>query len=646
MSEIADGLGMWVYGGIAGSIQSEPRPLSPLHHTIIEQPAQRVPRGTAGFSAMHGTEHLAVSAERDHPAFVMIQETSPSARVAPALQRFGQGRDSSASRVTIAGCVRSLPAGGSSPPAALQDLVDQLGPAALPRIDGEYIIAYASPERQEMLIFRSVTCPLMLYYRRLGGRFLWATNPLFLFSEGRPALHDVNADALPALVLRLRDAPAESVYRDIATLPPGNVLRIADGSASTHVLSDFDLDDNRGLPLESAANRLKEHVHRAVTTCLAPAGSMAVAFSGGIDSAVVCHEVVGLGRPVQPIHWTARGGRVPGSETEAARTVSASLGLSLREVDVSPALRPHGQYLQCHDDCYLPHNLLGPELGLARASAGTSSMYWGAFADQLFESQVPSLLSWHPLSVGSVWRAIPQVLLAVPGTPGSLGLLMSLFQGFRRPCRGLLPRHEARAEGVGAWLSDDAREWAIRCLTRAFQARRDQYDASTAAGRQSASSALTYVAIKDSIDAQTNNAIHYDVMLPYGLMPVFPFLHRPLIEFCLSLSHQHKVQMYMNVPVRKVVLRYAYAPYLPRPTVSSELSSSLLAFAQEFCRNNIDTVGELLGDGSLLQQMGVIDGRGLAATLAEERLYTMDSGPLLDACVAELWLNRLVASPG
>jgi asparagine synthetase B (glutamine-hydrolysing) len=622
-----------VFAGIAGRF---PLGGGRARSVRVDQRSRRCPAGTVGLDLVHG--------RRPESArhIVMLQEHATTQEDTTPTLAARSGHET-----VVCGLVR-----GPSSYAAWRKKIEDLAHGfelrvaeALAELRGEFVLAHATEDGGRVVLLRSVGCPYPVFYRQTSDALLWATNPLFLLPGGRPGVTDVDTELLPSLLLRLRPAAGSSYFRGMRSLPPGWMLEASGRGVQARQVDDFHIRPPRRISFSQAATELRVLTSDAVRTALPGSGARVMALSGGVDSSIVCFEA--MSEPAietRAVHWTYGTAQGRGSETEAARSVAAQLNVKLTEVSPSSARTGNGEYLDCHADCFLPHNLLGPESALAHAAGGGSeevSLLSGAYADQLFEGDSLNRMSLNPLSEGSFWRLIPVIARQVRRNPADRRLLARSLAGLLNPCRGLVPRHYARTERIGTWLSDTARADALRQVTTSFDQRLAQYEAQTNLLARNRSAAMAYISLKDSIDCEQNYHMVADVMFPRGVVPVFPLLDRPLVEFSLSLPAKHKAGMYLDEIVTKQVWRYAYADVLPVDTVARSMEPALAIMADEYASRNRQRIEQLLTQDSILADLGIVNTAELRATLADSRRQSLEAGPLLDACVVELWLRRL-----
>lgn len=87
---------------------------------------------------------------------------------------------------------------------------------------------------------------------------------------------------------------------------------------------------------DAGPGSLRVRLERAVQRCAEAEVPVALALSGGIDSACIAAALAAAGRRVPAYQWRALG--APSDERELARTVATHTGLELREVDSGPEI--------------------------------------------------------------------------------------------------------------------------------------------------------------------------------------------------------------------------------------------------------------------------------------------------------------------
>ncbi len=150
---------------------------------------------------------------------------------------------------------------------------------------------------------------------------------------------------------------------------------VAPGAGLAAALPPTDLPD----PAEAKAARAIE----ALVAAAAPAGRVAVAFSGGVDSTLLLALAVEALGAARVVAVTARSESLPAAELEACRRLAAGLGVALVELATRELERP-GYAANGPDRCYhCKAELFARIDDELREQLGVVAVAYGAVADDL-----------------------------------------------------------------------------------------------------------------------------------------------------------------------------------------------------------------------------------------------------------------------
>ncbi|VCU70046.1 Asparagine synthetase [glutamine-hydrolyzing] 3 [Pigmentiphaga humi] len=202
------------------------------------------------------------------------------------------------------------------------------------RMLGDFAIACWQPARRRLWLARDPLGIRPLYWHRHAGAFVFASMPKGLFAWpwvpralDEAALHDY-------LCLLPQDG-ANTLFRDIQCVEPGQVLVLDAGKVTTQRYHDFDA--RRELRLSSDGEYLeafREQLDRAVACRLRTTGRVASHLSSGFDSstiaAIAARQLAGQGKgllaytavPREGYAHPVRRGR-HGDESDGARALAA-----------------------------------------------------------------------------------------------------------------------------------------------------------------------------------------------------------------------------------------------------------------------------------------------------------------------------------
>jgi asparagine synthase (glutamine-hydrolysing) len=201
-------------------------------------------------------------------------------------------------------------------------MLDRLGTAALPLLDGMFALAWTTDD-ETLHLARDTFGEVPLHYGMTrSGALVWASEVSALIALG-------------------------VVPRSVRWLPPGHVLTSTDDGTTT--LSRW-ADPVDISPAGGSAQELRSLLEEAVMSRMTSDVPVAVLLSGGLDSSIVTALLVKLGYEVHPylaVHY-----RKAADVTHARRT-AADLGLRLTEVHVQ---EPTASDLRAAvEACEMPH---------------------------------------------------------------------------------------------------------------------------------------------------------------------------------------------------------------------------------------------------------------------------------------------------
>lgn len=204
-------------------------------------------------------------------------------------------------------------------------LFQELGPSCFNMLEGMFALALKDRRDDTLYLATDHLGIKNLYYTTSGGKLHFSSDlrPLML-REGADLDHGPDQRALSdILTYGYIPSPAAPV-QGIQLLEPGTYLAWNEGHAALHRYHAFSPS-----PANPSPERLLQLVDRAVTKCLMSDVPVAVALSGGLDSALV----LALAARQHP-EITALCLELPGEaqETDAAREVASHLGVPLTEL--------------------------------------------------------------------------------------------------------------------------------------------------------------------------------------------------------------------------------------------------------------------------------------------------------------------------
>lgn len=215
------------------------------------------------------------------------------------------------------------------------------GPACLARLHGMFALALWDASRQRLLLARDRVGKKPLYYTRVGGDLLFASEIKALFCNPRvPRQLDLQALS-DFLSIRYVPGPA-TIFKDIYKLQPGHWLLCERGTWREECYWDFafePLKQDQSLPLATRLQEIRQHVQRAVAERLIGDAWPGAFLSGGVDSSIIVGLMSQLS--AHPIQTFAVGFDTPGySELPYARLVAERFHTEHHELVLSSAELP------------------------------------------------------------------------------------------------------------------------------------------------------------------------------------------------------------------------------------------------------------------------------------------------------------------
>jgi asparagine synthase (glutamine-hydrolysing) len=168
----------------------------------------------------------------------------------------------------------------------LLHLYEDLGPACLDRINGQFALAIWDSRKRELFLARDRVGIRPLFYTRVGGRLLFASEIKALFAD--PAVERAIDPTALADVFTLWSTPApRTMFRGVRSLRPGHYAIVKDGELTEHAWWTVPppSDENR-YPgsFADAREELHELLKDAVRLRLRADVPVGAYLSGGLDS--------------------------------------------------------------------------------------------------------------------------------------------------------------------------------------------------------------------------------------------------------------------------------------------------------------------------------------------------------------------------
>jgi asparagine synthase (glutamine-hydrolysing) len=438
-------------------------------------------------------------------------------------------------------------------------IYEEYGIAGLTRLHGMFALAIWDSRSRRLWLARDRVGKKPLYYTRVNGDLLFASEIKALFCDPR-VRRQVDLQAL-ADFLSIRYVPGPAtLFADIYKVPPGYWLLYEEGRVREESYWNFAFEPLEAYPSCSVSTYIvgiREHIHRAVEERVVSDVPVGALLSGGIDSSII----VGLMSKIseQPVRTFAVGFDVPGfNELPYARLVAEYFGTKHHELMVNgDELTRNWPILTWHRDepvsepsdlgVYLISRLARQHVKVALSGEGGDELFAGypkyAF-DRLacYYHLLPSVLRhrlvtplleclpYHARKLKTAARALAEQ------PPQRWMHWFGIFHGSLKE-RLLTP-------GVQAQVDMDA--------ARLFQHWLDQYPQ-----RDSLSQMLyldTKIWLPDNLLMKSDK-----LMMAASLEGRLPLLDEHLIAYAASIPSHLKVHGWQT----KYILKRAYADFLP-----------------------------------------------------------------------------------
>jgi asparagine synthase (glutamine-hydrolysing) len=509
---------------------------------------------------------------------------------------------------------------------------ERLGAAALPRLLGDFALALHDPRAGELILARDPFGTRPLFWHATAERLVWGSRIAKVLSAAR-------LDAEPDetwIAQYLVDLPAldRTPYRGVRVVQPGHAVRFTRGGRRDERF--YRLRARAPARLTTDADYeacFRELFLEAVRVRARGPGPVFTALSGGLDSSsVACaaRRLVDAGEAtaadVLTVSFVYE--RSPTSdERPYIRAVEERLGraghhvgedaLALRSLDAPSPETP--SYMDCFPGSYAR---VTAHMREARADV----LLTGVGGDALLLSEVGA-----PLEIADhLVQRSPRALLE------SLG---KWHRVQRRPYvellweGGLLPLLPA------AWRTRIAPERPAPAWVDARFARRVGLGEASAAGAADGEGLLPSLQQRASfLRAEARiNTWQYCTLDPAEVQLAHPFLHRPLVEMCLSAP----LDQLLRGSETRSLMRRALRDLLPEKIARRrDKRGPDEAFHRALARQ-LTGIERLLA-GARVTERGYVDGARLREALDQARFGKGRELPaLLRALALEYWLRGL-----
>lgn len=441
---------------------------------------------------------------------------------------------------------------------AIAHLYEDVGDAAIERLDGMFALAIWDARRRRLLLARDAFGKKPLYYWSDGSRFVFGSEVKALLAAGVPA--EMEEDALGEYLAFGYVPTPRSFYRGVHKVPAASVL-VVDGSGVGRPRRYWDLEFPRdGAAAEvdrgEARARVRELLERAVRKRLLADVPLGVLLSGGVDSSAIAALVAREQRNVKTFTIGFEGDAFYDERPYAAE-VARHLGTEHHATVVRPdAASLMATLLHHHDEPFGDSSALPTYLVAREARRHVTVAINGDGGDETFAG-------YDRFHAALLADRIPQLLRRAMGVGARVLPAGRHHHGFPRRLRRFAEKAALPfEERLFAW-SAFMDLGQVHALLPAPAVSRDQVLSSyqEALARQPEASLLSRILY---VNART---YLLDDLLPkmdrmtmaHGLEARSPLLDRALMEYVATLPDHLKRQGSAG----KVILKEATADLLP-----------------------------------------------------------------------------------
>jgi len=362
-----------------------------------------------------------------------------------------------------------------------------------------------------------------LYYAQSGDRLVFASELKGLLASGLVDKRLNLASVDRYLTLRCVPGP-ETIFQDVYRVPPGSIVRWADGGVTPHVFDSFDLAERR-ISRDEATSRLAHLLESAANECQ----SSHLLWSAGID----CAALGALNPSLEPVFVTLKW-----AWQNEARRARESARLMKRKLTTANAGRVTESMLRkvaYHlDEPVADASALALWMVAQEAAAHGNEFVSGHGADEILGGYP----RYHFLQKArGAKRLVPSNVMA--------GLLPALPpNAFVRRGGRYLSAIKDNAETYLSWMAVFEHDERAALYTDAMQsALHDRDDCASAMRTHFTHRDLTRnmlsldlsIGLPDLLLAQCDR-----IMAAHGIALEFPYLDDALLDFALSLPAKVK----------------------------------------------------------------------------------------------------------
>jgi len=273
---------------------------------------------------------------------------------------------------------------------------EEYGVDCIARLHGMFGLAIWDSPRKRLLLARDRIGKKPLYYTRLNGDLIFASEIKALLCHPQ-VKREADVQAL-ADFLSVRYVPAPAtLFANIYKVLPGHWLLCENGTLREECYWDFTFGKTERLPVEEYIRGIRQHINQAVEERLMADVPLGAMLSGGLDSSIITGTMSQL--MTEPVKTFSVGFDVPESqynEFPYARLVSQHFGTEHHELVVKCSdLTDYWPLLTWHrDEPVSEPSDLGVYLISKLARQHVKVVLSGEGGDELFAGYPKYLVDW------------------------------------------------------------------------------------------------------------------------------------------------------------------------------------------------------------------------------------------------------------
>ncbi len=515
---------------------------------------------------------------------------------------------------------------------------EEYGVDCIARLHGMFGLAIWDGQRRRLLLARDRIGKKPLYYTRVNGNVLFASEIKSLFCHPQ-VKREADIQAL-ADYLSVRYVPGPAtLFADIYKVLPGHWLLFEGETVREECYWDYTFGETGQRPIEDYLTGIRQHIQRAVEERLMADVPLGAMLSGGVDSSIITGVMSQLMN--EPVKTFSVGFDTAGfSELPYARLVADHFGAEHHELVVKHSdLTKYWPQLTWHrDEPVSEASDLGVYLVSKLARQHVKVVLSGEGGDELFAGYPKYVVDW----IARYYHLLPAPIRNQIITP----LLEHLPYSMRKLKMAGRVMSEPSPQRWMNWFGVFNGQLKNNLLSEQTKARIDN-DASRAFQRWLALnpqrddlSAMLYLDTK--IWLPDNLLMKGDKMtMAASLEARIPLLDYKLIEYAASIPSNVKIKGFKA----KYLLKRAYADFLPEPILTRKKMGFNVPIGQWFQEGQRNLMLRLLLS-ERARSRGFLNNDCVANILREHLTgKTNYSNQLFILASLELWFRVFIDSP-